>query len=346
MTIVASRYEIQPADLTRLDEPRLLSLARLHQAIQHERLPHLPPDPLELITRRERNRPDEMESRDWIVTIGEDVVGLGQLIRWKSEGNAHWREIALRVHPEHRRQGIARALAREFVAANDDPQAVFAFGTNDRAPGGEIARAIGATEALPNRKSELDLATVDRALVRRWASIDPAGYRLEWIDGDVPEALIANVLVAYDTMNTAPRGNSSMGDWRATAEQIRDWERVRRANGGQHLLLLAIEDATGATAAFTEVGRHPMTPWIVGQQGTATVPAHRGHGIGKWIKAAMIERVWRDWPDARVIHTGNAYSNAPMLSINDRLGFKVILSQTLWETDLAGLRRFAENSAP
>jgi hypothetical protein len=55
-----------------------------------------------------------------------------------------------------------------------------------------------------------------------------------------------------------------------------------------------------------------------------------------------LERVLREWSDARFIRTGNAYSNAPMLSINDRLGFRVVLSVMVWQTKLADARTYLE----
>ena len=44
--------------------------------------------------------------------------------------------------------------------------------------------------------------------------------------------------------------------------------------------------------------------------------------LGKWVKAAMLLRVREELPEVKVVITGNATINAPMLSINDRLGFK------------------------
>jgi len=37
----------------------------------------------------------------------------------------------------------------------------------------------------------------------------------------------------------------------------------------------------------------------------------------------MLKRIRKEFPDITTILTGNATSNAPMLAINDRLGFKV-----------------------
>ena len=339
MTLVASEYRIEERDITQLPEREMLSLARFQQALEQERLPDDPLTPLELIARRWRNKPAMIEATHWLVFADDEVVGRAELTRVLAMENPHWRDAWVGIHPAHRRRGLGRELLQRLIDKATDPEIVMGSWANDRvAAGGAFARAFGATEGLNNRVSELRLDALDRGLVREWAGLDPAGYELVWIDGDVPDELMENVIVAFDTMNSAPRGDLQFGNWRTTAEEIRDWERVRKSNGGVQRLLLALHAETGATAGFTAVNRHPLTPWVVGQQGTAVVPEHRGHGIGKWIKAAMLERILREWPEAKYVRTGNAYSNAPMLSINDRLGFTVIFSVVVWQAKLADVK--------
>ena len=50
---------------------------------------------------------------------------------------------------------------------------------------------------------------------------------------------------------------------------------------------------------------------------------YRGHGKGKWVKAAMLLKIRERFPDVKIIVTGNATSNAPMIHINERMGFKL-----------------------
>lgn len=331
-------YALREVDLPRLPDEEATRVGRLMQALARERVPEDPDVPIDLVVRRLRARLETGETRDWLATLGDEVVGHAQITRWKVAENPHWRESWVAVHPGHRRRGLGRRLFAEVVAAAGDAEEIVVSSfTSDRVPAGEaFARRIGAKEGLSNRTSQLVLAEVDRGLVAEWAALDPAGYRLVWIDGDVPDELMANVIAAYDTMNTAPRGDLQMGDWRTTSAEIRDWDRARGVTGAQRRLLLAIHEATGETAGFTEVAMNPGAPWHVGQNGTAVVPAHRGHGLGKWLKAAMIRRILAEWPEARFIRTGNAYSNAPMLSINDRLGFRVAWSMMIWQV---GIRR-------
>lgn len=344
MTLVAPRYRVDRVDWTKLGDADLGSFARLQQVLAAERIPEDPPTPLAVFERRLRHRPAIMEPVEWIVRDGNTVVGAANVIRWKNEENRHWRDAWIGVDPAHRRRGIASTLVRRIVDATvGQGDVVFGSYSNDRVPaGGAFHETLGAKPGLENRTSQLALGGIDRALMREWASIDPQGYRLVWVSGDIPDELMANAIVAYDTMNTAPRGDLQFGDWHTTAEEIREWERVRKANGAEQRLVIAIHEATGATAGFTQVQRHPDTPWAVQQQGTAVVPAHRGHGIGKWMKAAMVERILAEWGDATFIRTGNAYSNAPMLSINDRMGFKVVWSVIVWQSKYADLARYLE----
>ncbi|MBM4434336.1 MAG: GNAT family N-acetyltransferase [Chloroflexi bacterium] len=344
MTLVGSRYATRQVDVTTLPEPAHTSYCRLHMRLGQERVPEDPPTPLHVVQKRFRRRPAVMDATEWIVTEGDEVVAAANVVRWTQGSNPLWRDAWIGVLPEHRRRGIASSLVRRIVeAAAGQGDLVFGSDANDRVPAGAaFHERIGARPGLSNRKSQAALAEVDRALMREWASIDPAGYRLVWVSGDVPDELMANAIVAYDAMNTAPRGDLQFGDWHTTADEIRDWERLRRSSGYEQWLILAIHEATGETAGFTQVQRHPDIPWEVKQQGTAVVPAHRGHGIGKWMKAEMVERILREWADATFIRTGNAYSNAPMLSINDRMGFRTVWSVVVWQSRHDDLVRYLE----
>jgi RimJ/RimL family protein N-acetyltransferase len=66
----------------------------------------------------------------------------------------------------------------------------------------------------------------------------------------------------------------------------------------------------------------PWRPAMIEQQFTGVLPFARGRGLAKWIKAAMLAHIHELYPEVRWVSTGNAGSNAPMLAINKRLGFK------------------------
>jgi len=49
-------------------------------------------------------------------------------------------------------------------------------------------------------------------------------------------------------------------------------------------------------------------------------------GLGKLLKTEMLYLVREKMPKVIVIHTGNSKVNAPMLSINARMGFRTVLT--------------------
>jgi GNAT superfamily N-acetyltransferase len=343
MALSTKAYTVEPVDLSTADDDLLREATALTNAMARERVPEDPPLSVEAFAMRVRNRPAMVVIRDWLVRSADgELVARGYVVRFEADTNKHLRDANIDVLPAHRRKGIATSLLREIVAgAGEGDDIVIGFYTNDRVvSAAAFLERIGARPKLATHTNQLDLSQLDRAMVREWAAIDPEGYRLLWIDGDVPEALMRNVIVAYDTMNTAPRGDSAMEDWNTTPDHLREWDRSRRATGRERRLVLAIDETTGDTAGYTEVTYDPRVPLLIWQQGTAVIPAHRGRGIGKWVKAAMLERAIRDWPKARVVRTGNADSNAPMLAINTRLGFKQAWADTVWEVGIADVRRY------
>ena len=347
MALSTETYTVEPVDLATADDDLLREVMALMNAISSERVPEDPPLSFEAFASRVRNRPSMVVIRDWLARSEEgDLVARGFVVRFEASTNQHLREASIDVLPAHRRRGIAKQLLRVIVAgAGDASDIVISFFTNDRVPAaGAFLERIGAKTALTMHTYQLDLSQLDHAMVGEWAAIPTKGYRLEWIDSDVPDALMENVIVAYDTMNTAPRGDSALQDWNTNPEELREFDRSRRAMGRERRLVLAFHEATGDTAGYTELVYDPKVPHLIWQQGTAVIPSHRGHGLGKWVKAAMLERAIRDWPNATLVRTGNADVNAPMLAINTRLGFKPTWAESIWEVGIADARRYVASA--
>jgi GNAT superfamily N-acetyltransferase len=189
--------------------------------------------------------------------------------------------------------------------------------------------------------NQLDLREVDRTKVREWARIDPPGYRLERIDDTVPHALVRPYIEAANGINDMPRGDIAFNDWKLDEAQIRQREAYYRQAGRRWWLILAVHEATGAGVGFTEVEFDPRDPHAIEQQGTAVVAAHRGHRLGLWMKAAMLERILDELRESRFIRTGNANVNQQMLAINTQLGFRQAWQDTIWQIPIADARNVA-----
>ncbi len=336
-------YTIQQFDLDALPEAQLAEAARLLQAQSHERTPEDPLTPVEAITQRIRaTTPDQ-----WRATFGaRDASGKlvgSAFVGWnKNEPeNAHARWTEVNVLPEHRRHGVGQALLRAAVDAclGQGDDLVFFAQTVDRMPSGEaFARAIAASPGLEMKLNQLLIADVDRAKLAEWTNLAPKGYRLERADNVVPQKLIKPFLDSANSMNDMPKGDLRFADQQFTEEQLHSRESWLKQAGMEWWLIVAIHEATGEGAGFTEVNYDARVGHVVQQSGTGVTAAHRGHRLGLWMKAAMLDRIITERPAARFIRTGNANVNKNMLEINTMLGFKHAWSNTLWQLPLAEAR--------
>jgi GNAT superfamily N-acetyltransferase len=337
-------YTIDRVDPRDLPEAEQIAVARLLQTTNTELLPEEPVRPLDVILTRLRSR----AANQWNARVrARDAKG--NVVGWVGGGrslnepeNAHvlWCETS--VHPDHRRKGLGTALFREFVQAceGQHPELLFMGMTNDRVAAGEsFLRGLGAQPGLPMKTNQLVLADVDRAQVAEWAKLDPPGYRLERIDNVVPPELLAAYIQASEGINDMPKGDLKMGDWKLTEEQVRDRENWFKQVGTEWWLLVAVDESTGEGVGFSDVTYDPKQPWVIWQQGTGVNRAHRGHKLGLWMKAVMLDRILRERPESRFIRTGNANTNAQMLGINTQLGFKVAWQSMLWQLPIADAKK-------
>jgi RimJ/RimL family protein N-acetyltransferase len=192
-----------------------------------------------------------------------------------------------------------------------------------------------------NRTSELELAGVDWTMIATWARAERArdlGYHLEVVDGVFPEHLRADAATLHHIMQTAPRDDLDVGDVMIDADFVAELDRAL-VEAGRTRWTALVRDPDGVCVGGTEVTFEPWEPGTVLQQNTGIDPAHRGLGLAQWAKAAMLERIRRERPEIGRVRTDNAFSNAPMLAINNRLGFEVISTRTEWQADVGAVRR-------
>src|SRR5206468_1123827 len=133
---------------------------------------------------------------------------------------------------------------------------------------------------------------------------------------------------AFEIMNTAP---SAPGDdpVRVTAERVRAGLRVHAGRGrGFHTTVL--HEASGELVALTELRQMRFRPWHADQGDTATEPAHRNKGLGRWIKAYNLLWMLREHPEVEEVDTWNADANEPMLNINRAMGFRCVRTWRHW----------------
>jgi GNAT superfamily N-acetyltransferase len=258
-------------------------------------------------------------------------------------GLDHVLMVGVAVLPAWRRSGLGRLLLGQSVAVAERRGLRLIMGrTRDNVPsGGQFAQRFGAELAMVGQENRLDLHTVDRTLVQGWVADGPArapGYRLQFLAGRTPPELIDAVAEAFNVMNTAPRENMDIRDTPVTPDLVRVYEDAIMAAGDDTWAYYAVEEASGRFVGLTNITIRAGASDRVYVGDTGVDPNHRGHALGKWLKAAITERILADLPEVRWVITWNAGSNDAMLGINTQLGFRTVALHTTWQIGTAQLR--------
>lgn len=340
-----SGYRIQPIDLATVDDAVMRQLVSLRKALDAEARPEDPPYPDAMIEARFRTTSKLSQQTTFVALAGDELVGRATFVRNFTGSNDDTREVELAVHPAHRRRGVGRSLLSAGVKGIADGDArLLEWFTSSRIPASEaVSLKVEAKPGLRMRVSQLDLGSIDRALMRTWAATVPAGYRLEWIVDHIPDQLLEQTLEAYRAINRMPLEDLDVQPWKFTEEIVRDWERTRKERGQTYWLILAVHAASGEAAGFTDVVFDVRSAHQIHQGGTAVDPKHQGRDLGKCLKATMVNRIMADLPAARFIRTENAGTNAPMLAINVGMGFRPAWEETIWQLPLAAAKRYVES---
>ena len=333
---------VQQFDPHRETEATLRLVHEVTVAAEAEDLPDDPPTPLEQrLLRWRAPLPSHVEVTRSYIREGDSVLAVGYTQRWPVDDpdNSY---VWLTVHPEHRRQGLGRAMFGEFLAdlEGSGSKKVIVDCVEGRPWAGALER-WGLTRSLTEKRSRLRLDNVDWALMERWmerAAERAVAYEVLHLESPIPEQHIEQWCRVNGVMNTAPLEDLELEDQVMTPKKWRELERMYAERGDRVLASVAVHRPSGEFAGFTDVFVQEYQPDLARQHDTAVDPVHRERGLGRLIKAAMIKRIAVEHPEVTRIDTDNAGSNTAMLGINIEMGFKTILTINAWQGAIATAR--------
>lgn len=241
-------------------------------------------------------------------------------------------QVSLLIDPDWRRQGLGTELMREMSGLSLElgRTTLVATSTSLEPAGAAFLTACGLEAKQKNGENRLKLADLSPALLRDWTTRPNDGYTLEIWQGVIPDDQLEAYAELFSVMNDAPKDNVKSEEFRMTPELLRELQELRQ-QGNEDALTAVVRHKSGELVGLNELSWSRSEPTHVNQGGTGVKPAHRGHRLGQWLKAANILKLMEVSPQAKLIRTTNAVSNAPMLRINDEMGFRLYRTQTVWQ---------------
>jgi len=307
----------------------------LHLAVSRVDYPDIAPPTRETVQARLRNPDVDLgESLAWTARVDGRLVG-ALATQLPEDGNEHLSMVRLVVHPSFRRQGIGTLLLHTAaVELRDRGREVAEVSrVESNSPGARFATALGFRTVNTSVFQLLEFAEVDPAV---WEVPVPLGYRLvRWI-GQAPEYLVESYVRARHAIGDAPPGQSAFRTPSWTVARLRRLEADYRANGIERRVVAAV-DSDGDVVGITELDLQSLRPDLAAQRDTAVLAAHRGHGLGQAMKAAMLRWITADKADLRRVWTSTATANQYMADVNHRLGFATVRRYSLVNRELEGL---------
>ncbi len=271
----------------------------------------------------------------YVGLVGGEVVSVAglsiPLLDNLTQANTH-----VDTHPDFRGRGygtamLARmeALAREngrtsLLGETTYPYSFPADGSGH--PYADFLTRRGFGFGLGDVRRSLELPVDGAILGRLAAEAAPhhTGYELRSWFGPVPGELVASYAATAATLNAeAPMGEIAREAENASVEAFRESEEIVAKQGRTVYSTVAL-DGEGQVAAYTDLAISVHDPGIAYQWGTLVRPGDRGHRLGIAVKVANLVLLQAERDDIDRLCTYNAEVNAPMVAVNEALGFRPV----------------------
>ncbi len=189
-----------------------------------------------------------------------------------------------------------------------------------------FSEKIGASVAGQQRTNRLMLDQLDWELLRRWVEAGRANnpdVELMRIEHQPAPDILDKFCDLHAHINRLqPRDDVEGISYTLTPDEF--MKETRRLEDRKiERLIICTRQPDGKLSGMTDFHYNQAKPTYASVRLTGVRREYQGRGLGKWLKAAMMLDVRQRYPGVKYVDTDNFNNNDPMLSINDRMGFKL-----------------------
>jgi GNAT superfamily N-acetyltransferase len=330
-------YNIEFFNIQKAEDKELHEFHDFYSEIIRECMPDDPPRDYDKFKQHMLNPSRSIELRRWIIRNENMILAYALLMLQKEGENKHIADVDIYVRKPWRKKGMGwQLLAKLYDEAVKENCSMLEFGTFSTVPDGagflnRIKAKLGSTEHV----NELILKDMDLDLMDDWirkTEERAADYELElWID-EYPENRLKDFAVLYnDFWNSIPMDDLEYEYENHSPERILNGLNACLKRGWKSWMYVAIHKPSDKPVGFTHVVYTGFNEKMLNQDDTGVLKEHRNKGLGRWMKAAMIQLIRKELPQIEKIRSENATSNDPMLKINFAMGFKPVYSESYWQ---------------
>jgi mycothiol synthase len=266
------------------------------------------------------SRPERARQRLFKAEADGRVVGWAAagLDTYTSTTGGSW--VGSTVHPEHRGQGLGAALldaAERHVLAIGGT--ILHAWSRDEEPARRLAASRGYEQTFVQRISRLDPRTLGEPTV-------PADVELRSFAEVAPEAIWhVDATTSRDIPGDAIWDDVPFDDW------TREFWDNPALDRDASIVALVDGEAVAITMIKVDVETGRAENDITG-----TLPDHRGRGLARLVKHESLRRVAAKGVTS--VFTENDETNAAMLAVNTRLGYRPHSARLSWKRTVGPAR--------
>ena len=214
-------------------------------------------------------------------------------------------------------------LMRERAAEGNRHLAIYEV--CESSPGEAFSDRLHGERALPSVLRVLDVRETDagaQGTSAQDARVRAGGYELVSWRGTTPAEYVEDLAVLVARMSIDPPLGALLWEPEAVDSVRLRAREVTMDERGLRRWTTAVRPVAGGLVGFTRVFARASHHHYADQGDTIVLTEHRGHRLGALMKHENLALVRADMPGLSRVWTWNAAENAPMVAVNEAMGFR------------------------